>query len=98
MSCLDETEGSCKTCGLWVYTIWLDAEPPNGACPHKKDGAPAACPEVMSSMLIARSVRAAGLEPTPRNLYVEALGKKLGITDADLDAWHQKDEEDADYD
>lgn len=98
MSVLTEAEGSCKTCGLWVYAIWLDAEPPNGACPYKKDGAPASCDEVLCRISVVRGLREMGIEPNPRGLYVEALGKKLGITDADLAAWQAKEDEDTDYD
>jgi hypothetical protein len=100
MTVLTEAEGTCKTCGLWVYTFWYDATPPNGACPDRKDGAAAACPTVLASLFNARSgrevCRQIGQEPSPRAKYLEALQKSLGITDADLDAYHARTEDEDD--
>jgi hypothetical protein len=98
MTALTEAEGSCKTCGLYVYTSWIGDEPPNGACIHGKDGAPKLCHEVLSSIAIARTNRSAGIKLTDRNRYCETLQKALGITDAELDAWRAKQAEDKNYD
>ena len=98
MTVLTEAQGTCKTCGLWVYTIWVGDELPNGACPERKDGAPAACSEVLSSLCNARTSRQAGMPPDARSQYCETLQKALGITDATLDAWLNTDDEDTDYD